>query len=74
MGILCRRLEQNGSGKTYVTPFTEAGLIDAPPVAPEPASLLLLGKGLLASGGSVVAPARLGISKCSFPKAGTHPT
>jgi hypothetical protein len=39
------------SGKAYVNPFTEAGLIDTPPVtAPEPASLLLLGTSLLASG------------------------
>jgi len=36
------------SGKAYVNPFTEAGLIDTPPVtAPEPASLLLLGTSLL---------------------------
>ena len=39
------------SGKAYVNPFTEAGLIDTPPVStPEPGSLLLLGTGLLASG------------------------
>jgi hypothetical protein len=42
---------KNGSGQAYVNPFTEAGLIDTPPVnAPEPASLLLLGTGMLASG------------------------
>jgi hypothetical protein len=39
------------SNKAYVNPFTEAGLIDTPPVdAPEPSSLLLLGTGLVASG------------------------
>jgi hypothetical protein len=37
--------------KAYVNPFTEAGLIDTPPVtAPEPASLALLGTSLLAAG------------------------
>jgi PEP-CTERM motif len=42
---------QNASGTTYVNPFTEAGLIDTPPVtAPEPASLLLLGTSLLGAG------------------------
>jgi hypothetical protein len=39
------------SRKAYVNPFTEAGLIDTPPVsAPEPGSLLLLGTGLLGTG------------------------
>jgi hypothetical protein len=35
----------------YVNPFTEAGLIDTPPVtAPEPVSLLVLGTSLLGAG------------------------
>jgi hypothetical protein len=39
---------EDASGTPYVNPFTEAGLIDTPPVtAPEPASLLLLGTSLL---------------------------
>jgi hypothetical protein len=46
-----RRRLWRSLGKAYVNSFTEAGLIDAPPVTtPEPALILLLGTGLLASG------------------------
>jgi hypothetical protein len=42
---------EDALGTPYVNPFTEAGLIDTPPVtAPEPASLLLLGTSLLGAG------------------------
>lgn len=42
--------EPCSASNTYSTPFTEAGLTDAPPV-PEPGSLMLLGSGLVALGG-----------------------
>ncbi|HSU59405.1 MAG TPA: PEP-CTERM sorting domain-containing protein [Bryobacteraceae bacterium] len=37
------------AGITYSTPFTEAGLVDAPPV-PEPTSILLLGSSMIGLG------------------------